>query len=200
MKFGVCYDIEKALRDCPVNTDYLEVWGRDIWAMERADFDRICRAALDRGIRSDSCCRLIDPSLRLTGEDVDFAAIGAYCDRLFERLAALGVTVLVFGSGKAKHVPEGFPREKAWDQLFTVGDLLAQKAKPFGQTVVVEPLSYKEVNIVNTVEEAAYYVKQVNRDNFRVLVDFYHFDSNGEDWESLARHKDVLAHAHFATS
>ena len=200
MKFGVCYDINKAIVDCPVNTDYIEVWGRDIWAMDEADFEVLCHAAKEKGVKAYSCCRLIDPSFRLTGEGVDLPAIEAYCDKLFYRLSKLGVTMLVFGSAKAKNVPEGFPREQAWEQLFAIGRMLAEKAAPYGQTVVVEPLRYKEVNIVNTVEEAAFYVRQVNRENFRVLVDFFHFDSNEEPWESLKKYGDLIVHAHFATA
>jgi len=199
MKFGVCYDVEKALAEFTPNADYIEIRGSQIYAMDEALYDRVRRAAQEGRLPTYSCNGLIDPALRLTGEDVSLPAIGAYCDKLFYRLAELGVTMLVFGSGKAKRVPEGFDRDRAWDQLYQVGDLLAEKAKPFGQTIAVEPLRYEEVNIVNTVDEGADYVKRVGRDNFRLLVDFYHFDSNGEDFASLRRHRDLLVHTHFAT-
>jgi sugar phosphate isomerase/epimerase len=89
--------------------------------------------------------------------------------------------------------------EEAWEQLFRLGHILADEAEKHGQTVVVEPLSYTEVNIVNTVEDAAYYAETVHRDSFKILVDFYHFSNNGEDLASLKKHAKLLAHAHFAS-
>jgi sugar phosphate isomerase/epimerase len=199
MKFGVCYDVEMALEKFSPNADYIEVRGATICELEASAYGRVLEGIRDGRLKTYSCNALIDPSLRLTGEEVSFPAIEEYCDKLFYRLAEMGVTMLVFGSGKAKRVPDGFSRERAWDQLFRLGELLSDKAKPFGQTVAVEPLRYDEVNIVNTVDEGAYYVNCVGRDNFKLLVDFFHFDCNGEDFESLRRHKDLLVHAHFAT-
>lgn len=200
MEFGACYSPKRALTEYPFPADYIEVSGMYVHSMDDELFQTVKRAVEDGRIRTYSCNGLIIPELRLTGPDVDFEAIRAYCKSLFDRLAQLNVRMLVFGSGKAKHVPEGFAMEKAWDQLFELGNLLSEEAKRYGQTIAVEPLSYDEVNIVNTVEDAAHYAKTVNRDNFKILVDFYHFDNNGEDDASLARNKELLAHTHISTS
>ncbi len=200
MKIGACVRAQHSLLDAPVSAEYLEAAATAIYDYDEETFARVKKAVRDGVIRLYSANVLIAPSLRLTGPDVDFQAIGDYCDRLFDRLDQLGIKMLVFGSGKSKHVPEGFPMEKAWDQLFELGHLLADKAKAHGQTVVVEPLSEQDCNIVNTVDDAAYYAKTVNRDNFKILVDFYHFNMNGEDFSSLAKHRDLLVHAHFASA
>ena len=199
MKFGVCMDAYQAITCCPGEADYIEVAGKHLWAMEPAEFEQVRRAVKDGVFRAYSCNQLVDKVYRLTGPDVDLAAIGTYCDKLFARLAEIGVKILVFGSGKAKHVPDGFPMDKAWEQLLTLGHLLADKAAPYGQTVVVEPLSYAEVNIVNTLDDGAYYVKTVNRDNFKLLADFYHMDANGEFLAALEPQGEILKHIHFAT-
>lgn len=198
MKFGVCFDIREPLREHPRKSDYLEIAGTHIDSLTSDEFALIKNRVADKKIKPYSCNGLIDPSLRLTGPDVNLNAIQGYCDRLFYRLAELNVGILVFGSGKAKRVPDGFSIEKAWEQLFKIGDILASTAKQFGQAIAVEPLSYKEVNIINTVDEAAYYAKTVNRDNFKILVDFYHFDSNNDDFSSLQRNSALITHAHFA--
>ena len=129
-----------------------------------------------------------------------FDAIENYCNELFDRLAELGVKMLVFGSGKSREVPDGFPMDPAWEQLYEVGHIFATKAKTYGQTIAVEPLAYGEVNIINTVEDGVAYAKTVNQENFKVLVDFYHFDSNGEPFSSLEKNRDWIVHTHFATS
>ncbi len=199
MKIGMCIGTKKSLFDAPQSADYLEAAATAIYDYDEETFRRVKAAVTDGTIRTYSCNVLIDSALRLTGPDVNFGAIREYCDRLFARLDELGIKMLVFGSGKAKDVPYGFPMEKAWNQLFELGTMMATKAEEHGQIIAVEPLSYKEVNIVNTVEDAVYYAKKVNRENFKVLVDFYHFDANGEDFASLERNRDWLVHAHFAS-
>jgi len=200
MKIGICGSAQRALQGYPTQADFVEINAIQIHRMTDEVFAKLCKDVKEVGLPLYSCNCLIDGNLRLTGPEVDFDAIDAYCDRLFERLDALNIHTLVFGSGKAKHVPEGFPMEKAWDQLYKLGALLATKAAPHGHTIVVEPLSYNEVNIVNTMKEGAHYVKTINHDSFKLLVDFYHFDNNGEAFEDLPKYADLLKHAHFASA
>lgn len=198
MKIGACVNAKDSVFDAPKAADYLEPAASAIYNYDEELFLRIKQAVKDGLFRMYSANVLIDSSMRLTGPDVDLAAIRSYCERSFDLLDQLGIKMLVFGSGKAKHVPDGFPMEKAWDQLFELGNLLSDEAKKHGQIIAVEPLSYQDVNIINTVEDAAYYAKAVNRDNFKILVDFYHFHNNGEDFSSIEKHRDLLVHAHFA--
>ena len=198
MKFGACVNYEKALNAYPEHADFVEIAAWDFVDIEKEKMDRMKKAVEEGTFTTYSANGLFPSDLRLTG-DVDRNALRAYCDKILYRLAELKVSMVVFGSGKAKHVPDGFPREKAWEQLYELGNLLSDIAKPLGQTVVVEPLSYKEVNIVNTFEEGAEYCRVVNRDNFKLLVDFYHFSSNGEDFATIEQNKDLLYHTHIAT-
>ncbi|MBE6589750.1 MAG: sugar phosphate isomerase/epimerase [Ruminococcaceae bacterium] len=198
MKFGACINYEKALNSYPVETQFVEIAAWDFVNIEKEKLDRLKKAVEDGSFTTYSSNGLFPRDLRLTG-DVDWNAVREYCNKTFYRMAELKVSVLVFGSGKAKHVPDGFPREKAWEQLYELADLMADIAKPLGQTVVVEPLRYEEVNIVNTFSEGAEYCRRVNRDNFKLLVDFYHFDANGEDFSTIVENKDLLYHTHIAT-
>ncbi len=86
----------------------------------------------------------------------------------------------MFGSSTAKAVPKDFSAEKAWEQLFEAGGIFSDVAKKHGQTVVVEGLNRSEVNTVNTLSDIYYYIKSVDRENFRMLADFYHIYKNGE--------------------
>lgn len=200
MKFGICLDAIRAMQDCPMQADYIELSASQIHALEPESFRALREEVKNGKIPTYSCNNLIDAAIRLTGPDVDFSVIQAYCDRLFDRLAELEIRMLVFGSGKSRQVPDGFSKDVAWEQLFEVGEILARTAAPYGQIIAVEPLAYKKVNILNTVEDGARYARTVNHDNFKVLVDFYHFDDNGEPFSSLETYRDQLVHAHFATS
>ncbi len=198
MKFGACRNYLKALEEFPEAADFIEVAAWDLYALEQSKIDELRHAVEAGRFRTYSANGLFPQDLRLTG-DVDWKKVREYCELIFERLAEIQVFMVVFGSGKAKHVPEGFPMEKAWDQLFELGALLSDIAAKYGQTVVVEPLSYAEVNIVNTYTDGVKYCRTVNRDNFKLLVDFYHFDNNKEDYATIERDRDLLYHTHIAT-
>lgn len=199
--FGICRDFENCLNDYPAKADYVEIAARDLYGMDPAFYATVKNAVEDGRIKTYSCNGLFPgEGMRLTGDDVDWQVIRNYCDEVFYKLAELKINMLVFGSGQAKNVPDGFDRAKAWDQLYRLGDSMSDLAKQYGQTIVVEPLRYEEVNIVNTVEEGAEYCRKVHRDEFKLLVDFYHFAMNKEPVESLKKHRDLLVHAHIATA
>lgn len=199
MKFGHCSQIATAQHFFPKHADFIEVNAMEVKGMDTAALKQAQRIIDDNGLQPYSTSCLFPATLRLTGEGVDFAYIRAYCDELFDSLAQLGVRVIVFGSGKAKHIPDGFPKARAMDQLYQLGEILADEAAKRNQLVAVEALSFNEVNILNTIREAAAYVRAVNRDHYKLMVDFYHHDNNQELFSDLADAKDLLIHAHFAS-
>ena len=199
MRFGICRNMQQSLEDYPEKADYVEIGAMDILGNLKEVYPDFKRAVENGSVITYSCNGLFPSDIRLTG-DVNWQVVKDYCDETFYKLAALKVKMVVFGSGKAKHVPDGFDRAKAWDQLYELGAFLSDTAKQYGQTVVVEPLSYREVNIINTVAEGGDYCRVVNRDNFKLLVDFYHFANNKEDPVTLMQNKDLLAHMHIATA
>ena len=56
-------------------------------------------------------------AIKLTGPDVDPAKQMSYVTGLLGRLNKLGVKVVVFGSGGARRVPDGFSKDEAFTQL-----------------------------------------------------------------------------------
>lgn len=199
MQFGFCVYHDELSKRAVYGTDYVELRADRLADASEEEF-RAFRRDVEAGLyQTYSCNGLIHRRFRMTGEDADLPGIKEYCKFSFDRLAQLGVKVLVFGSGPAKHVPEGFPFERAWEQLAELGNDMADVAAQYGQTVVVEPLSFNEVNIVNTLDDGAKYCRLVGRDNFKLLCDFYHFTHNGEDWAELGRNADLLYHVHIAS-
>ena len=95
-------------------------------------------------------------------------------------------------------MPDGFSKQRAMEQLYELGRILSDEAAKHNQTIAVEALSFNEVNILNTIKETASYVRTVNRDNYKLMVDIYHHDNNQEPFSDLDAAKDLLVHAHFA--
>lgn len=197
MKIGTCISPTLFEEAFPA-ADYVEVPARTFFTMDEGQFRAFCDR-VESGQLTPGACNCLTPNeLRLTGPEVDMQAIENYCAVTFDRMAQLHIPLLVFGAGRSKSVPEGFSREKAWEQLLEIGTLFARTAKQYGQTIAVEPLSYTETNIINTVQEAADYIRAVNMPNFKFMVDFYHFDNNNDDPAALQKSSADLVHAHFA--
>lgn len=194
MKFGLC-TAEDARK---FGADFSELNAQAIYGMSEEELSSVKERVKNGKLLPYAANCLVPGSLRLTGPDVDYGKIREYTEKCFERLAELGINMIVFGSSAAKAVPEGFSMEKAWEQLFEAGRIFSDVAKKHGQTVAVEGLNRHEVNIVNTLSDVYYYVKGVDRENFRMLADFYHIYKNGESISDVKKYKALLAHCHIA--
>jgi sugar phosphate isomerase/epimerase len=109
------------------------------------------------------------------------------------------VEVIVFGSGAARRIPDGFSTNRAYDQLVAFGSMVAPLAQRQGVTVVVEPLNRSECNVLNTVAECAALVREVAHPNLRLLVDAYHLLRDGDSCQDVEAQAGLLAHVHLAT-
>ena len=141
----------------------------------------------------------IPAELRLTGDAVETSAIETYVKTAFARPRQTGISRIVFGSGGARRIPDGYDRTRAWAQLVDFGRMIGPLALDHDITVVIEPLSYAECNVLNTVTESAQYVREVDHPAVRLLVDAYHWARNQEPTRSIVDAGPLLAHAHIAT-
>jgi D-psicose/D-tagatose/L-ribulose 3-epimerase len=125
---------------------------------------------------------LVPNDLLITGPTTDRAKQDAHLKRALLRVGkdGLGLEYVVLGSGKARQVPEGFPREQAYEQLVEFSRRLADEARHQGVDVLVQPLRRTDTNLVNTVPEAVELVKKVDRANFHLLVDYSFLVIGGE--------------------
>jgi len=141
----------------------------------------------------------IPPHLKITGESPDTATVVHYATTALTRAGQAGIPVIVFGSGGARAVPEGFSHAVATQQIEDFLKELAPVALENRVTITVEPLRVPECNILVTVAEAAAMVRRIEHPAIRLLVDAYHWYSNDNDAQSIADSGDLLRHAHIAT-
>jgi sugar phosphate isomerase/epimerase len=138
--------------------------------------------------------------LRLVGPDADAAAIRAYVGRAVGRAAALGVAVMVFGSGRARSAPEGYPRKRALQELGAVLEVLGEAGARYGVTIALEPLCRAESNLVHTVAESVEVARPLGNPWVGVLADSYHMAQEQEPPENLLAAGDLLRHVHVSDS
>lgn len=179
--------------------DYVELGVAEIAALSDADFDAALERTKQVGIPTPNANLFFPASMRLTGpEAVAAEQQVAYVSKAFERLNRLGVTIVCFGSGGARRVPEGFPKEEAFKQLVALGKRIAPEARARGITIVIEPLRSQESNIINTAAEGLDLVNAVGDPNFQLLIDFFHLASEKEDPAIVLRARDHIRHLHMA--
>ncbi len=200
MKIGFCScDVKQMELLLSLGYDFVEVNNGYIYSLPEEDLSHFEKFSTDHPGFIYSCNCLIPGDLRLTGPDVDFDKIRSFCEGSFYRLARLGVKMLVFGSSKAKEVPDGFPREKAMEQLVDCVRLFSEIADRQGMRVCIEPLRRAECNIINTAQEAHELAILANRPNVGSHVDFYHMMQNGEKLSCLKDIAKDIIHIHIAS-
>lgn len=145
-------------------------------------------------IRVVNC--LFPGQMKLTGTEVDMLDIHQHVEKVFSQAAALGVEIIVVGSGAARRAPEGFSFSVAWKQLIEVLTFAAAVAEQYGLLIAVEPLRSEECNLLNRVDEAIILAKEINHPALRVLSDSYHMQQEGEAFASVLAAGDLLQHVH----
>jgi sugar phosphate isomerase/epimerase len=163
-----------------------------------AAFEAFRRVVADSPLAAECYNSFIPPDIRLVGPDRDPHRIERYVAVATERVAATGGKIIVFGSGGARRVPDGYPRESAEDELVDFLRVTAEHARRLGITIAIEPLNRSESNILNSVEESVALARRVDREEIRVLVDFYHLTLEEEPMSHIVDAGECLAHVHVA--
>lgn len=201
MQYGICGDMTMAVEAARAGFDYMETGVGVLLAPRESEsaFREKLASFADMPLPWKAVNCFIPADLRITGPDIDDPALEQYVTAACSRAAQAGVETIVFGSGNARAVPEGFDRASAYEQLVSFGRKAGAAAREAGVVIAVEPLNRTECNILNTVEECALYVREVNEPGLRLLADAYHMLKDGDDFESIVHNADLMAHVHIAT-
>jgi len=178
--------------------DYVELPLAQMVDLNDKEFSSLKEKVGSSGLKCEACNNFFPASIRLTGNDVDNGKTEAYLDKALGRAAQLGVKVIVLGSPKSKNVPEGYPMDKAWFQLVELLKAIDPLVRKRGITVVIEPLNKGESNILNTAAEGLKLVKAIDRENIKLLIDYYHLVMEKENPEIILDAGSYIKHIHFA--
>jgi sugar phosphate isomerase/epimerase len=199
MQFGICTSVENSAAVKAAGWDYVEENIQGLLKGTTPDDAWDGRARMAASVLPVPAANSLVPgTMPIVGPNVDEAALAGYMATVLKRAGQLGVKTLVFGSGAARNVPEGFPRNEARKQILRFLRNCIDVARASGVTLVAEPLNRSECNILNTVAEAMTYVKELNHPNFQCLVDSYHFWLEDEPLANLAAAMPWIRHVHLA--
>ena len=198
MRFGVCCNSSRFAEIKKAGYDYGEMCLSAVAALSEEEFCRVKAEVEASGIAAEAFNGFFPGTMRLTGPDTDFHAIEAYANAALKRASLLGGKIAVLGSGGPRRIPEGFDRSIAGAQFLRVLQICGKAAAENGMTVALEPLNKLETNIVNTVEEGAYFVRAAGEAGTKLLADFYHVFREDEPMSHIEAAGDVLVHTHLA--
>jgi sugar phosphate isomerase/epimerase len=199
MQFGMCTKIERAAEVKAAGADFVE---ENVQSLLQGLLDDAQWLGLQRvggsPLPLPAANSLVPGDLKITGEKVEFDRLQKYISSVVRRAKKTGMKILVFGSGGARNIPEGFDRQRARGQITEFCKMAAETCAANAITLVAEPLNKGECNVINSVAEAMEYVKAVNQPNFQCLVDSYHFWVENEPLENLAAAMPWIKHVHVA--
>ena len=160
----------------------------------------LCKEKLEEyNIKCHASNGFIPGDMPIVGRSVDYPALCEYMDKGFERANLLGVKKIVFGSGAARSFPEGFPLEKAKEQLaYFLSEYAAPKAEKAGCIIVMEPLRFGESSMIHTVFDGIEIARLSGKKNVGGLADLYHVYGNNDNIEGIGEFKGELLHSHIA--
>src|ERR1700722_4778927 len=198
MKLGWCSRIENAGIVAKAGFDFVEV-PLSPFGLE----DQMSLAVAKKVIAGSPLPTLafnlfLPRDMPVVGTEINVGRVKSYLGRAAELLAYAQSKIVVFGSGRARNIPEGFDRDKAEAQFIELLHWSAEALKGSDTTLVIEPLNRKESNIVNSVGEGARFAKAVNRPEIRLLADLYHMNEENEPLSEVATHSEWLSHIHLA--
>jgi sugar phosphate isomerase/epimerase len=198
VQVGYCTSLKNLAAAKANGFDYVELSTTEIAGLAEADFEQAVRDVAQIGLPTPVANLFLPAALKVTGPAIDRDQQIAYVAKAFDRLSRVGVRTVVFGSGGARRVPDGFPQDDAFRQLVDFGKRSAVMAREHGITITVEPLRREETNIINSAAEGLRLVDAIDDPNFQLMIDFYHLSSEHEDPGIILHAREHLRHLHIA--
>ncbi len=199
MKLGItCNKFCRIGEAAKYGFDYIEVSLKWLQTLTPEELDAFEAELKDKGVTVDAFNCFYGPEVKLMGDEMDKELLAKVTRENVELAARFNPSIVVIGSGGARTIPEGFPREKAMEIFAEAVNLAADICAEKGIRVVIEPLRHKETNFINTILEGKEMGEKIGNPNVGCLIDFFHFSQNGEKIETIKELEGKLIHAHIA--
>jgi D-psicose/D-tagatose/L-ribulose 3-epimerase len=167
-------------------------------AVSEEEYASICSAVTDAGIPVLAFNCFIPGRLKIAGPEADLDALRRYVEIALRRVASIGASIVVFGSGAARRVPDGWPMESAREQIKRFVEMAGEVASTNGVTIAIEHLNRGETNFGNSLASTTALAREIGLPSVRVLADLYHLDKEGESLASVREAGSLLVHTHVA--
>lgn len=140
------------------------------------------------------------PEQNLASPDADVRKnAAAFFTKLFGQMELLGARLI--GGGLYSYWPvdytQPFDKQEDWKHSVESIKALAPVAKECGITLCMEVLNRFEGYLLNTAEEGVRYVREVNEDNVKLMLDTFHMNIEESSMtEAIRQAGPLLGHFH----
>jgi sugar phosphate isomerase/epimerase len=200
MTLGWCARVAESGRVRNMGFDYLEVALAPMQIDNDAAFRAARAAVIAAGVPTPVFNQFLPQGLPVVGPDVDPPRIRRYLARAAEVMHAAAAEFVVFGSGWARNVPQGWNRADADEQFLETVSWCTDAFNGTGIQLALESQNVKETNLLTTVAEAARLSRAIDRSDVRIIADTYHLHEMGEGLDVVQASMDQIVHVHISDS
>ena len=197
MRIGLCTGLENLELTRRLGFDYIECAVSAIASLSDEEYQKTLAAVKACPIAVERVNVLFPPSIKLFGPERDQKVMDEYLEKAFTRVKELGAETVVFGSGRARAIPESISFGQGYRELVEVTKRIGAIAGKHGLTIAIEPLNREETNCINSVKEGAMLEADVASPHVGLLADLYHILKDNESIENIIAVK-TLKHTHVA--
>lgn len=120
-----------------------------------------------------------------------------YLSELTDLCADLGGTLMVFGSPQQRSLEAGMTPEQAFANAVEVFQAALPRLEDRGVDLLMEPLTTKETDFINTCDEAAQLIRAVGHPRFALHQDVKAMSGEGTPLPDIIRsHAGITRHFH----
>jgi sugar phosphate isomerase/epimerase len=204
LRYGIVSDSADVPAICQAGFDYLELRVTEVanpLAIDHQAFSQKRALLAGQPLPAECFCVLFPPTIKVVGPERDEERVHSYLDTALDRFHQLGCKVIVWGSGPARLVPEGFPRSEAWQQFKTTASYAADVCRQYDIVVALEPLQRRETNFLNLAGECLDMADELKRSNVGVTFDVDHWSKEEPDLTAAVhRAGSRILHVHLRDS
>ena len=200
-QIGVVQEMDQASVLQPMGYKYLLESTRRILSPRNVtdqQFEALLPTIKAMSVPMYGCNLFIPGDLKVVGPEVDEQAVLAYVEPVLQRAQKAGLTLITWGSGGSRSVPEGFSRLTATAQFIYMAKRVAEVAAKYDMILALENLNSTECNFITTLGEALAVVKAVDHPNLRLCVDVYHMLKENEPASAIAGSKGYAVYCEVA--
>ncbi len=198
VQVGLCGSLADIDAAKTAGFDYIELSTSEIVALSESDYQQLAQKLKRLKLPVPVTYLFVPATIKLTGPTVNKDEQMNYVRKAFDRVSRLGAKIVVFGSGPARRVPDGFSHEEAFRQLVDFCKRIGPEARARHVTVAIEAQRKQECNIINNLTEGLELIKAVNHPNIQLIVDFYHMAEEKEDPAMIRVARNHIRHLHMA--
>ncbi|WHH59341.1 sugar phosphate isomerase/epimerase family protein [Petroclostridium sp. X23] len=198
MKYGCCTSISNYDLLEQIGFDFIELSGRAVTSMSEKEFDKVIDKVSNGHLFCNGFNDYCPPDIAIVGPDYDPVKAEKYAQLICKRGSKLNISTIGIGAPLSRRLPEGFDKATADGQAIEFLAITADIAKQYNITILFEALNNEVCNYVTLMPEAVDIVQKINKENVKIVADFYHMQMMNEDVTDIAYAIPYITHLHIA--